>query len=212
MGVIMMIMPPFGLVLGKWMAMEAAAARLPVIVILAVGSALTVMYWARWAGTLMSDPFAGKFKLERQPVLTWGALIALSAGAGGLSVAAPWLYRWLFLKPAQVAQVPAYLSEAGVLENATGVFAVLPLSVVALVAFLHAMWALRGVRAARIVTPYLSGIQTAEPQIFVGPMRRPVKAEARNYYLSSLFGENKLTRWINLAAGLLLIMLLGSTL
>ena len=30
-GVIMMIMPPFGLVLGKWMALEAAAAALPVI-------------------------------------------------------------------------------------------------------------------------------------------------------------------------------------
>jgi ech hydrogenase subunit A len=212
MGVVMMIMPPFGLVLGKWMALEAAARNLPVIVILAMGSALTVMYWARWAGTLMSDPFAGRFKLERQSALTWGALISLSAGAGGLSVAAPWLYRWLFILTPHAAHAPAYLSEAGVLENATGVFAVLPLSVVALVAFIHAIWALRGARGVRIVTPYLSGIQTAEPQIFVGPMRRFVKAEARNYYLSSLFGEDKLTGWINLAAGLLLTLMLGSTL
>jgi ech hydrogenase subunit A len=59
-GVIMMIMPPFGVLLSKWMAMEAAAQNLYVIVMIALGSALTVIYWARWAGTLMSDPFAGR--------------------------------------------------------------------------------------------------------------------------------------------------------
>jgi hypothetical protein len=63
-----------------------------------------------------------------------------------------------------------------------------------------------------VVPPYLSGIQTGEPQIFIGPMQRLVKAEARNYYLTSLFGEKRLTVWINLAAALLLILMLGSTL
>jgi ech hydrogenase subunit A len=98
------------------------------------------------------------------------------------------------------------------LENSVGVFAVVPLSVVAILAFFHALWALGRARGARVVAPYLSGIQTAEPQIFIGPMGRPVKAEARNYYLSSLFGEGRLTGWIDLAAGLLLILMLGSTL
>ncbi|MHC1744920.1 MAG: NADH-quinone oxidoreductase subunit L [Syntrophobacteraceae bacterium] len=212
MGVIMMIMPPFGLVLGKWMALEAAAATLPVILLLAFGSALTVLYWARWAGALMSDPFAGRFRRESQPVLTWIALMGLSAGAGGLSVAAPWVYRWLFVLPGKAGGPPAYWSGSGGLENSVGVFAVVPLSVVAILAFCHAMWALGRARAARVVAPYLSGIQTAEPQVFVGPMGRPVKAEARSYYLSSLFGESRLTGWIDLVAGLLLILMLGSTL
>ncbi len=211
-GVIMMIMPPFGLVLGKWMALEAAAATLPVIFFLAFGSALTVLYWARWAGTLMSDPFAGRFRPESQPVLTWIALISLACGAGGLSVAAPWVYRWLFVLPGSVGGPTAYLSGSGVLENSVGVFAVAPLSIVAILAFFHAVWALGRARGARVVAPYLSGIQTAEPQVFVGPMGRPVKAEARNYYLSSLFGEARLTGWIDLVAGLLLILMLGSTL
>jgi ech hydrogenase subunit A len=212
LGVIMMIMPPFGLVLGKWMALEAAARSVPVVVILALGSALTVMYWARWAGTLMSDAFAGRFRPERQPALTWGALISLSAGAAGLSVASPWLYQWLLILSPQGDFPPAYQSQGGVLENAVGVFAVLPLSAVAFTACVHAVWALRGARRARIVAPYLSGIQTAEPQVFVGPMQRLVKAEAGNYYLSSLFGEDRLTVWINLGTGLLLLLMLGGTL
>ena len=40
----------------------------------------------------------------------------------------------------------------------------------------------------------------------------PVKAEAKNYYLSSIFGENRLTVWINLVAGVLLTLLVGGAL
>jgi ech hydrogenase subunit A len=43
-------------------------------------------------------------------------------------------------------------------------------------------------------------------------MNQLVKAEARNYYLSSIFGEQKLTVWINLAAAVLLILMAGGTL
>ena len=88
-GVVMMIMPPFGVLLSKWMAMEAAARNLYVIIMIALASALTVMYWARWAGTLMSDPFAGRFRPERQPVLTWLALGPLCAGGGCAQRARP---------------------------------------------------------------------------------------------------------------------------
>ena len=60
--------------------------------------------------------------------------------------------------------------------------------------------------------PYLSGIQTEEPRVFVGPMNQLVKAEAGNYYLSNIFGEKKLTIWINLAAGVLLTLIVGGAL
>jgi ech hydrogenase subunit A len=48
-GILTMILPPFGMLLGKWMAVEAASANLALILMLAMGSALTVVYWARWA-------------------------------------------------------------------------------------------------------------------------------------------------------------------
>jgi len=212
MGVIMMIMPPFGLLLSKWMAMEAAARNLYVIVMMALGSALTVMYWARWAGTLMSDPFAGRFKPESQPVLTWGALTSLCAGGGGLSIAAPWLYLRFFTPALITGYIQPYAVHDGIVENSYGVFAVLPLCLVAFLGFVIAIWAVKRATRAVIVTPYLSGLQTAEPGVFRGPMNRLVKAEARNYYVSSIFGEERLTAWINLAAVVLLTLLLGGAL
>jgi len=212
MGVIMMIMPPFGILLSKWMAMEAAASNLYVIIMVALGSALTVMYWARWAGTLMSDPFAGRFKPERQPFLTWEALGLLCAGAGLLSMAAPWLYTRMIVPTLSRAYPPPYTTQNGILENPYGVFAVFPLSLVAALGFVVAIWAVKKAARARVVRPYLSGVQTAESGVFTGPMNQPVKAEAKNYYLSSIFGEKKLTTWINIGAGVLLTLMVGGTL
>lgn len=212
LGVVMMIMPPFGLLLGKWMAMEAAARNIFVIILSAVGSALTAMYWARWAGTLMSDPFAGKFTLEKQPAVTRAVLLSLCAAAGILSISVPWLYSGLFTAAMNLNYAPPYFLNDGILENAYGVFAVLPLCLIAILGFFQSILAVRGAAKARICAPYLSGIQTAEPRVFVGPMNMRVKAEAGNYYLSNIFGERKLTAWINLAAGVLLTLLVGGAL
>ncbi len=211
-GVGMMIMPPFGVLLGKWMAMQAAAKNLYVIIMVALGSALTVMYWARWAGTLMSDPFAGRFHCERQPALTWMTLLPLCAAAAALSVAAPWLYLKMIVPVLGASYVPSYSVSGGILENATGSFAVFPLSLVALLGLLVAVAALRRAFGAKIVPAYMSGIQTNEPSMFKGPMNQPVKAEAKNYYLDSIFGEARLSDWLNLGAGILLTLILGGAL
>jgi ech hydrogenase subunit A len=193
------------------MAMEAAASNLYVIIMIALGSALTVMYWARWAGTLMSDPFAGRFKPERQPFFTWLALGALCGGAGLLSTTAPWLYDQI-VPALSRGYAPPYTSHNGILENPYGVFAVFPLSLVAALGFVVAILAVKRAARARVVKPYLSGVQTAQSGLFIGPMNQLVKAEAKNYYLSSIFGEKKLTTWINLAAGVLLTLMAGGTL
>jgi ech hydrogenase subunit A len=208
----MMIMPPFGVLLSKWMAMEAAAQNLYVIVMIALGSALTVIYWARWAGTLMSDPFAGRFRPEQQPLLTWLALGPLCVGSGALSVLSPWIYTRMIVPMMTSPYSPAYTLTSGGLENAYGTFAVLPLSVVAVFGLLVAGLALKRAFGARIAPAYMSGIQTGEPSMFRGPMNVPVKAEAKTYYMDTIFGEPRLTRWVNLGGGILLTLILGGAL
>lgn len=211
-GVVSMIMPPFGLLLGKWMAIEAAAGFLASIVMIALGSALTVMYWARWAGILMSDPLAGRFRLEKQPVLTWLALGSLCAGVCLLSLLSPWIYTQGIVPVIAGDYYPSYESVYGILKNPYGSFAVLPLSVVAVIAFLISIRAVKRAARARVTMPYLSGLQTDVPRVFRGPMNEPVTAEAGSYYLDSMFGESRLTVWINLAACVLLTLVIGGAL
>jgi ech hydrogenase subunit A len=210
LGILMMIMPPFGLVLGKWMALEAATRNLPVVLLLAAGSALTVMYWARWAGTLLSQPFSGPFSPEKQPFLTWTALTALGLGGLFLGVSAPWLYSWL-LTGAIVPEIQLpYTQRGGGLYNSYGAFAVLPLSLVALLGLGASIFFMRWARKGNLVSPYLGGLETENPGIFRGPLNRPRQAGAKNYYLSTLFNERRFVFWFNLTAvGLWLLILAG---
>jgi ech hydrogenase subunit A len=105
-----------------------------------------------------------------------------------------------------------YALTAGGLENAYGTFAILPLCAVALLGFAVAVVALKRAFKSKIVPAYMSGIQTSEPFFFLGPMNQPVKAEARNYYLDSIFGEKRLTDWVNLGGGILLTLIVGGAL
>jgi hypothetical protein len=94
---------------------------------------------------------------------------------------------------------PAYTVKAGGLENVYGAFAILPLSAVAVLGLIVAVIALKRAFRAKIVSPYLSGVQTGEPSMFRGPMNRSVKAEAKNYYMDTIFGG--IDRWLIWAAG-----------
>jgi ech hydrogenase subunit A len=170
------------------------------------------MYWARWAGILMSDPFAGRFKPERQPVLTWAALIVLLTGAGGLSLGAPWIYQALIVPMMRGAYTASYWVRFGILENDVGAFAVLPLGLIAIAGFIISILAVKSASKSRVTMPYLSGLQTTEPRVFKGPMNQNITAEAGNYYLSSIFGEDKLTAWINIGAFILLTLVIGGAL
>ena len=91
-GMMTMMLPPFGALLAKWMAMEAAAAApafMPVLVtLIAFGSALAVLFWARWAGLVLGgDPLAAeKPAAEQMPASMTCALRALLWGAILLSL------------------------------------------------------------------------------------------------------------------------------
>ena len=209
-GVLMMIMPPFGMLLGKWMAMESAAAHIEVIVLVVTGSALTVMYWARWAGLLMSEPVVIPYRFEHMPFHTWAVLLSLCAGAAGLSAAAPWLYDAMLMAAAGGRVFSAdFMVRGGVMESTVGRFAVFPLCLLVLAGCIVAVLAFRHANRGRRVSPYLCGEQTVAPTVFNGPMDQPVKAGAKNYYLTSIFGEKNLTVWLNTVAVILLVLFLG---
>ena len=206
-GVVTMILPPFGMLLGKWMAIESAAGNLLVIVMLAVGSAITVLYWARWAGLLMSADTAETPRREAQSPLTRLPLAGLALGAVALSAVAPWVYAHMVIPALGAFGAPPFSVAGGGLSDGVGAFAVVPLFVVAAVGFVFAVRALRGAGApGRHGTPYLSGVQSpAAPTAYVGPMDEATVPVASNYYMPRLFGEEVLTPWVNGAAVALIV-------
>ena len=220
-GIITMMLPPFGMLLAKWMALESSvtASAMPLLVImLALGSGLTVLFWARWAGILLGSanprPDIGH---EAQDAYIRLPLKALAGGAAVFSFFAPVLYVWLVEPAVQsifAASDLAYGSQYGGLGNTYGVFAVYPLYVLIGLGFWYAWRETRRHAVSEPMLPYMSGVQAREGDKvgFIGPMKSFVEAQSGNYYLGAFFGEDRITRPVNLVALGLLAMLLGGVL
>ena len=207
-GILTMLLPPFGVLMGKWMAIEAASSNIYVIIMLAMGSALTVVYWARWGGSLMATRDAGAAP-EKQAALIRLPLTALCAGAVVLSVAAPWIYNSML---APMFKVAPFTMSFGSLDAATGSFAVVPLFIVLGLGVLFAAKAASGFRKVRIMPPYMGGANAAEDGAYVGPMNGDIPFTAGNMYLGELFAEGKLTPIFNVLAAALIVLMLGGAL
>jgi ech hydrogenase subunit A len=103
----------------------------------------------------------------------------------------------------------SYAGRAGVLFNAQGSFPLAALFLVAALIGLVALSAVMQAMAGKKGRAYMSGANSNLPDHFLGPMNRPVRAVVENYYLAPLFGEERWTLWVNLAAAGLLLFILG---
>ncbi|SKA74246.1 ech hydrogenase subunit A [Paucidesulfovibrio gracilis DSM 16080] len=202
-GVLTMLLPPFGVLLGKWMAIEAAAGSIWVIIMLALGSALTVVYWARWGGGMMGSRKPGQ-PSETLPTLINLPLMLLCVGAVVLSALTPVIY-------AELIQ-PMLASAALAVDTATGslgAFTVYGLYAALGLGLIVAFRAGRRAPSLRQVDPYMGGANLGQDGSFKGPMNQPVEFGAGNLYLSELFGEQKLTMWVNIAGAALIVLMIG---
>ncbi|WP_272701112.1 NADH-quinone oxidoreductase subunit 5 family protein [Desulfovibrio sp. Fe33] len=208
-GILSMMLPPFGVLLGKWMAIEASAdSNIFVVVMLALGSALMVVYLARWAGSLMGTREQGA-RPESQPLLIRIPLMTLCLGTVVLSLASPWIYNSL-LAP-WIGSAP-FTVGFGSLESAHGTFVVVPLGLVLGLGLLYAVKAASGYRRVKIMPPYVSGVNSSADGTYVGPMNGDVPFSTGNLYLGELFAEPKLTPIFNAMAVALIVLMLGGAL
>ena len=53
LGIISMILPPFGVLVTKWLSIEAAAQNPIVAILIVLGSAFTTVYYVKWLGTIL---------------------------------------------------------------------------------------------------------------------------------------------------------------
>ena len=213
LGIMTMMLPPFGMLLCKWMAIEAAVAvpggTVLLVLLLALGSALSILFWARFAGIMLGYNTQGpRPAAESQDCTIICSLRVLAGAAVVFSLLSPFLYQ-------------AVMGDAAAAPASSRLFAAgwLPLTVYPLFAVLGLGWLLAS-RAARrqadqpMGLPYLAGIQAVKDGEagFVGPMDAFVVPKASNYYMSHIFGEEKIEPVANIAALTMLALLLGGML
>jgi ech hydrogenase subunit A len=206
-GIAGMFLAPFGMLISKWAAIRAfidAPFGFIFVVILVFGSAMTVFFWAKWMGKLLtvtSDSKRIEGEVDRSE---WAALVSL-AGLSFITtlvfplVSVKLLEPFLMENYGQVAQ----LSQDNILIMILMLFLILllPLSI------------LLPHRQHRHLAPYMGGRTTTQDLRFSGSLGVQKKAIMSNYYLIPYFGEAKLRPlgvWI--CSALIGIMLIATVL
>ena len=143
-GMLSMLVAPFGVLIAKWGAMEAASGigvwSTLVLVLLMLGSGATTVFWAKWIGRfLCHSPVPGSSKMEPFIPLYHGILLMLITFAVVFSILIAPLYNSIVapaLAEAGYNAAAAFTTGAGFLKSPMGVFAAWPIFIIITLALL----------------------------------------------------------------------------
>ncbi len=243
-GSLAMVLPPLGMLAGKWAVLEAATAShasplaatvvMLAVVMLAVGSALAVVCWVRFTGTLLSGVAVGQVTAP-QTTPKPGQTSSLASGFTTSPSASPSASLSASLSANLAANLTtgpiltmlagavglglaapwlnALLLPAGQGDPLAGGWWLLPgLFLVALPTWALGLRARARQSAVSPASPYLGGLPSVAPGSFVGALGRSWTLTEGNEYAPEFFGEARLTKLAGALAAALLLALAGGAL
>lgn len=220
-GMISMLLPPFGVLITKWLAIETAVHQPLVLLFIILGSAFTVVFWAQWIGIILTMSYKTKYTLEKIGASIKGSLTFLIVGVLAASVLIVPMYN-NFIKP-YIASLSIADSEMlsgtglGIWLEATdkavyGGFASIMFFIVIFVLMITIPLLSKRRKPSSLKPPYLCGANVNEDLRgieFNGPGDKVEQVVVRNYYMEQVFGESKISFYLSVVAGALIIIMLG---
>ncbi|RQD66574.1 MAG: NADH-quinone oxidoreductase subunit L [Desulfonatronovibrio sp. MSAO_Bac4] len=214
-GMISMFLPPFGALISKWMAVHAAAQLPMVVIMLALGSALTVVYWTRWAGMLVNsfNPLTGEQRFK-SPLFIDIPLTVMAVLSLALSLLIIPVY-WCLSVPMLNIVFPEFAdaSKSGALMENIGAFMVYP----AFLAIGFTLLIMKKRRAEKsmppVSTPYYSGLNRKDHSSpgFTDPLGNFIPFCSENYYLKKYLPQERVNAGINaVAIGFIILLTVAS--
>jgi ech hydrogenase subunit A len=188
-GIAGMFLAPFGMLISKWAAIRAfidAPYGFVFVIILAFGSAITVFFWAKWMGKLITvTTDSSNIEGEVDPH-EWAAITTLA----GLSLITTLVFPVLSTRLLE----PFLMTNYGhVAQLSQDNMLIMILMLVLLV--LMPLSILLPHRKHRHLGPYMGGRTTTHDMRFSGSLGVQKKTLLSNYYLHEYFGETKLRSW-----------------
>jgi len=180
-----MFIAPFGMLISKWAALRAfidAPLGLFFVIILAFGSALTVFFWTKWIGKIISVTHRKKNIEHTIPGTQWVALSII----GALTILICFLFP-VISATVIVPFVTGIYGAATFLSADNLLIMILMLALVLLMPISLVYFRGKG----RHTGAYLSGIPEAPDETYMGSAGTTREIALRNYYLADWFGERK---------------------
>ena len=206
-GIAGMFLAPFGMLISKWAAIQAfidAPLGFIFVIILAFGSAITVFFWAKWMGKILTVTTDGQQIEGEVDKSEWAALFTLA----GLSVVTTLVFPLISITLLE----PFIYENYGIVANITQDNIIIMILMLFMIILLP-LSILLPHRKHRHLAPYMGGRTTTQDLRFSGSLGIQKKMILSNYYLHPYFGEAKLKPvGIWLCSALIVIMLLVTVL
>jgi ech hydrogenase subunit A len=211
-GILSMLLPPFGVLIAKLAAIEASAHMPATLLLLVMGSTLTVVFWTKWTGRLLAaDPSVVFPRIEHLHSMYFVPLLMLTLGAVGFSLmVVPLLTQLIVPAVEQYYRVIPGVPTSMMFDNVLGVPWALVFGVLALGVLIPLMYFRK--QRTGLGSVYLCGEQVTDAPATtfrtVAETMAPVMV--RGYYFERVVGEDIHTRWMTVVGALALALMLGA--
>lgn len=215
-GMASMLLPPFGVLITKWVAIEAAVKFPIALVLIVLGSAFTIVFWVKWLGATLTVYSSKRKGMEKLPFSIKGSLFSIALLIPILTAMLPILNDYI-VNPAISQLLNIKTQVVGVfggidINNGSGGFnGVIALLLVMFVVFLL-LFLFSTFNKPKIVAPYSGGEQIENSNVgrnFTGPMDKVERIVMHNYYFKGLFSENKLGIVCSFISVLIILVMFG---
>ena len=199
LGICGMFVAPFGMLVSKWAALTAFvnSGVLLLVVMLAFGSAVTFFFWGKWLTKILSGMRPASETIEGSVHKSeWVALGTMATLTVLLAVLLPCVSSGI---------VSPYVSVlvGGRLAEPSGADLVVMAVCAVVMVVIPAMFALRAKTFARPgIQANMGGVGLSSEE-FRGSLGQPVRVEQRNWYMSEIFNERRVSLVGTVICGLL---------
>ena len=212
-GMASMFLPPFGMLLGKWAAIDAVSSThqlvgVLLILLMVVGSAATTLFWAKWLGHLTILPL-GKRSYDTEPLQApyKFALIGLLSLSMLIGVGAAKVIDGVVLPILEAGEGYVITTPNMNVSTGVGTFITLPLwSALVLVPMIGLFMARR--KGGTVQGPYVGGENlSGDPVAFRTIADTEAEFKVAGMFLDDVITEGKMNRY-GVIIGVLLTLLM----
>ena len=222
LGMMSMLLPPFGMLLSKWLAIEATIRSPFLLIFMALGSALTVFFWAKWIGRIQHTGYHEKVPREEIPFSMRFSLSLMALMVLGSGLLTMWIFSTVFVPMSETVFQKNGALDWNTLYEASNFSAVMIFGALALAGVLHYLFFWRRFRHDWVRLPFLCGenvssdevqsVETIRSYDFHSVGGRIEHSHVSSYYFRGIINERLMTGALNWSAWLIIVVLMGNTL
>ncbi len=221
LGMMSMLLPPFGMLLSKWLAIEATIRSPFLLVFMVLGSALTVFFWAKWIGRMQNTGYHETMPKEQIDISMKISMSLLALMILGTGMTTMLIFTDVFVPMSRAVFASLPNANWEILKEVSSFSAVVIFAAVGAGLLIYYLVFWRRFKKSNIRLPFLCGeniqidnvdqISDVRSYDFHSVGGKVEHCVFSSYYFHGIINEKLVTMCLNWVAWLIMIVLIGNS-